>query len=53
MANQTGNGPVKGQRNKGSGAVKNVGGGKNPGVVQKAGATQTGKARGSYARGKR
>jgi hypothetical protein len=49
----TGKGSVGGQKSKGSGAVKNVGGGKNPPVVQKAGATQDGKTKGSYARGKR
>lgn len=39
---------VGGQRNKGAGAAKTVGAGKNPAVVQKAGATQNGKVKGSY-----
>lgn len=44
---------VGGQKNKGGGSAKNVGGGKDPAVVQKAGATQNGKNKGKYSAGKR
>lgn len=53
MATQADNGKVvKGQLNKGLGAVKNVGAGPNPPVVQKAGATQPG-PKGKFSAGKK
>lgn len=45
--------PVGGQKMAGAGAVMNWGQGKNPPVVQKAGATQDGKVHGNYSAGKR